>query len=208
MAPCQLAARDGADGGHCMKETPSPVGPEIGRVSHGHYERIARYVASLVRDPTEVEELTQETFLRAHRRGDSLRDPDALLPWTYRIATRVCIDRLRHRSRRPLVTELDPDALPDSEPDAATPELRAVRDEMSECVQGHVVELSDGHRAVLLLHDAHGLTSREIAELLGLSLAAVKMRLHRARNRLQESLRAGCDFSRDERGVFVCDPRS
>jgi RNA polymerase sigma factor (sigma-70 family) len=149
-----------------MRTTPLPAAPDIEGLSHGHYDRIARYVASMVRDPVEAEELTQETFLRAHRRGDSLRDPGALLPWLYRIATHVCLDRLRQRSRRPPVAELDPDALPSAEPDATTPELRAVQDEMSECVQDHVVELSDGYRAVVLLHDvsrAHLAGDREAA---------------------------------------------
>jgi RNA polymerase sigma-70 factor (ECF subfamily) len=172
-----------------------------------HYGRIAAYVASLVRDPGEAEELTQEVFLRAHRRRDSLRDPDALLPWLYAIATRVCLDRLRQRAARPSADgELDPDTLPSGDRDAA-PELRAAQGEMSECVQGHVAELGDRYRAVLLLHDGQGLTLNEIAELLGISSGAAKMRLHRARRWLEESLRAGCDFSRDERGVVVCEPK-
>ena len=57
-------------------------------------------VRSVVRDADEAEDLTQETFLRAYSARDSLRDPDAILPWLYSVANHVCLDRLRQRARR------------------------------------------------------------------------------------------------------------
>ena len=176
---------------------------ELGR----HYPRIYRYFLGLVRDPTEAEDLTQETFLRAHRRGESLRDPAAALPWLYSIATHVCLDWLRQRARcAPAESQLDPET--ESPPDPApTAQLRVEQDEMSICVQSYVAKLSDSYRAVLLLHDIHGLTCPQIAELLGDSPGSVKVRLHRARKRLQSALERGCAFSYDERGTFVCEPR-
>jgi len=78
---------------------------------------------------------------------------------------------------------------------------------MSICVQSYVAELSDSYRAVVLLHDVHGLTCPQIAKLLGDSPGGVKVRLHRARKRLQSALESGCEFSYDERGTFVCQPR-
>ena len=78
---------------------------------------------------------------------------------------------------------------------------------MSACVQAYVGELSDSYRAVLLMHDVQGLTSREIAELLGDSTGGVKIRLHRARRQLQAVLESGCEFSQNERGTLVCDPK-
>jgi len=172
-----------------------------------HYPRIYRYVLSVVREPAEAEDLTQETFLRAHRKGESLRDPEAAVPWLYSIATRVCLDRLRQRARRaPQESELNPETVspPDSGPSA---ELRVEQDEMSTCVQSYVAELSDRYQAVLLLHDVHGLTCSKIAELLGDSLGSVKIRLHRARKRLQDALDSGCAFAYDERGTLVCEPK-
>jgi len=61
---------------------------------------------------------------------------------------------------------------------------------------------------VILLHDLEGLTAVEIAETLGLTLAAAKMRLHRARATLKAALQGGCTVSCDCRGVFVCEPKS
>jgi len=59
----------------------------------------------------------------------------------------------------------------------------------------------------ILLHDAHGLSNSEIADLLGCSLATSKIRVHRARVRLRETLDTACSFEIDERGVLVCDPQ-
>jgi RNA polymerase sigma-70 factor (ECF subfamily) len=80
------------------------------------------------------------------------------------------------------------------------------RAEMSACVRGYLDDLPDGYRNVILLHDLQGLTNAEIAAMLGDSLDAVKIRLHRARRKLQALLAANCDFSFDDSGVFVCEP--
>lgn len=158
----------------------------IADVFAAHQPRIRRYVLSLVRDPAEADDLTQEVFLRAHRKLGSLRDPDLVLPWLYRVATNVCHDRFRQRARQPQLDGSGPDdqVVADATPESGAPvdvEREAVRSEMSACVQGYVSELSDGYRQVILLHDAEGLTNPEIAEMLGVSVDAVKIRLHRAR---------------------------
>ena len=176
--------------------------------SREHYDRILRYIRSVVRDDREAEDLAQETFLRAHRARDSLRDPDAVLAWLYSVATHVCVDRLRQRTRQAQAwSGLDPEAVspPDPAPGAG---LLVEQADMSSCVEAYVSELSDGYRAVLLMHDVKGLTAREIGELLGASTGSVKIRLHRARRELQATLEAGCEFTQDERGTLVCDPKS
>ena len=172
-----------------------------------HYAQILRYVRGVVRNADEAEDLTQETFLRAYRARDSLRDPDAMLPWLYSVATHVCLDRLRQRTRQARArSDLDPEAVspPDPAPSAG---LGVEQEDMSTCVEAYVSELSDSYRAVLLMHDVKGLTAREIAELLGDSTGSVKIRLHRARKQLQSALEAACDFSQDECGTLVCDPK-
>jgi RNA polymerase sigma-70 factor (ECF subfamily) len=72
-------------------------------------------------------------------------------------------------------------------------------------VQEYIEDLPDSYRAVILLHDVQELTNPEIAEMLGVSLATVKIRLHRARSKLRDALGEGCSFSKDERGVGVCE---
>jgi RNA polymerase sigma-70 factor (ECF subfamily) len=177
-------------------------------IFEGDYQRIFRYIMSMVRDTAEAEDLTQETFLRAYRRRDSLRDEGAQTAWLYRIATNVCLDRLRQSARRaPMESETDLDQVDVAEPDAPSLQQVIERDELSACVQSYLNRLSDSYRAVILLHDMHELTSPEIAQLLGESLSAVKIRLHRARRKLGTALEAGCAFSYDERSVLTCESK-
>ena len=174
----------------------------------GDYQRIFRYIMSMVHDTAEAEDLTQETFLRAYRRRDSLRDEGAQTAWLYRIATHVCLDRLRQYARRnPMESETDLDQVDVAEPDTPSLQQTIERDEMSACVQRYLNGLPDSYRAVMLLHDMHELTAPEIAQLLGESLANVKIRLHRARRKLKTALEAGCAFSYDERSVLTCESK-
>jgi RNA polymerase sigma-70 factor, ECF subfamily len=171
------------------------------------YPRILRYVGSIVRNSAEAEDLTQETFLRAYRAREALRDPQAQMTWLYRIATRVCLDRMRQRTRRPVEADATVEEVDLADPD---PPLQQVieQDDMSACVQAYVANLPDSYRAVLLLNDLHELTAPQIAALLDISLPTVKIRLHRARRKLRATLEGGCVFSHDERNVFVCEPRT
>jgi RNA polymerase sigma-70 factor (ECF subfamily) len=172
------------------------------------YPRIFRYIMSMVRDTAEAEDLAQETFLRAHQRRDSLRDEGARTAWLYRIATHVSLDRLRQYARRsPKESETDLDEIDIAEPDTPSLQKTLEQGEMSECVQRYFNRLSDSYRSVILLHDLHDLTAPEIAQLLGESLATIKIRLHRARRKLSIALAAGCDFSHDERDVLVCEAK-
>ena len=175
--------------------------------------QIQRHILAMVRNQAEAEELTQDTYARALERIAQLRDPQAALAWLYRIATNVALDRLRRR--RPSTIPLDTVAPASDQAEQAAERERAPSllegalesTEMSECVQGYLASLPDDYRIAILLHDAHGLSNPEIAGLLGCSLATAKIRVHRARARLRETLAAACSFEIDERGVLVCDPQ-
>jgi len=174
-----------------------------------YHDRIYRYILGMVKNPAEAEALKQDTFLRAYRYGDSLRDPEAVRGWLYRIATHVCLDRLRQR--KPLIS-LDGEegearvAPPVSQ--SPSPLDVSERKETSACVQRCLDFLPDKYRAVILLHEAHSLTAPEIAALLGVAVTTVKIRLHRARRKLQQVMERGCAVSNDNRGVPTCHPKS
>ena len=170
------------------------------------YPQISRYALTLLHDQADAQDATQDTFLRAQLGYDSLRDHAAGLSWLYSIATRVCLDRLRERSRQARrESTAEPEAWARAD-NSASAELQTERSDMSACVQGFLGELSDSYRAVLMLHDVHGLTCPEIAAALGDSTGAVKIRLHRARKALRSSLQTACSFLHDERGTLVCEP--
>ena len=86
--------------------TPVSGADAAGELFTAYHDRICRYITGMIRDPAAAEDLTQETFLRAHCQQETLRDPKAARGWLYRIATHVCVDRLRKRGRElPLATE-------------------------------------------------------------------------------------------------------
>jgi RNA polymerase sigma-70 factor (ECF subfamily) len=173
-----------------------------------HHDRIYRYLLRMIRDRAEAEDLTQETFLRAHLHWESLRDPEAVRGWLYRIATHVCLDRLRRRKPQVSLDDEEGAHRLDSAISAALSAQELVeREETSRCVQRCLDFLPDAYRAVILLYEAHSLTAAEIAALLGLPLTTVKMRLHRAHRMLQQVMECGCVVSSDRRGRPVCQPR-
>lgn len=191
-----------------MSDTSPTELPDAPAIFETYYDRIYRYVLGMMGDPADAEDLTQETFLRAYHQRGSLREAGALVTWLYQIATHVCLDQLRQRTRRaPLESEVDPDEVDVADPHEPSLQKALEQTEMSACVQRYIAGLPDNYRVVILLHDVHGLTGPEISAMLGLSLETVKIRLHRARRRLQAALESGCMFSHDERDVLVCEPK-
>jgi RNA polymerase sigma-70 factor, ECF subfamily len=172
-------------------------------------DRIRRHILFMMRDQELAADLTQETFLRAHEELASLQDPSALSVWLYRIATRLCLDAYRSSKTKTEGAASGEGASEDAPAPERGPSLQLLVDqaEMSACVRGLLDELPPSYRAVLLLHDLHGMSGREIADQLQCTLATAKIRLHRARRRLEAALRANCDFACDERGVLVCEPK-
>jgi RNA polymerase sigma-70 factor, ECF subfamily len=188
---------------------PASENVDAGVLFEAYHDRIYHYVLNLVRNAAEAEDLTQDTFLRAHRYGDSLRDPKVVRGWLYRIATNVCVDRVRQRK---LLVSLDSeDAEGRVKPpvsESPSPLDISERKETSACVQRCLDFLPDKYRAVILLHEAHSLTAPEIADLLGVTVATVKIRLHRARRGLQQVMERGCAVANDKLGTPTCHPKS
>ncbi|MEE9274903.1 MAG: RNA polymerase sigma factor, partial [bacterium] len=173
--------------------------------------RIRAYIARMIGDPDEAADLAQETFARAEKGRDAFRGESKISTWLYSIATRVSLDFLKSAGRRRLqVTAPESlDETPAGEEDG--PRLTAAllfdQAEMGECVRRYIDELPPDQRMALLLHDIEGMTNPEAAEALNCTVGAVKIRLHRARGKLRSVLQEKCTFGRDERGVFVCEPK-
>jgi RNA polymerase sigma-70 factor (ECF subfamily) len=147
--------------------------------------RVYRFALRLSGDPHAAEDLTQETFLRAWRRRGQLRDPAAVRVWLFRITANLWRDQLR-RGRYP-VAQAGP--LQDVASDSTQPpeRLAAVQDELRQALEA-MAELPPRQREVLYLSACEGMTSAEVAEVLGLSPAAVKASLSLARQKMRERL--------------------
>jgi RNA polymerase sigma-70 factor (ECF subfamily) len=182
---------------------------DAGSLFETHRDRIYRYVLHLVHDRAEAEDLTQETFLRAHRFRDSIRDPGAVRGWLYQIATRVCLDRLRQRKPRISLDHEGSAQHAESIVSVSPSALEAAeRKETSQCVQHCLQFLPDHYRAVILMREVYSLTAAEMATLMAVNLTTVKMRLHRARRMLEMVMECGCAVSNDACGLPVCQPKS
>ena len=142
------------------------------------YERLV-YASTLriVREPAFAEDLSQEAFLRAHERIADLRTPSRFAPWVRRISVRLALDALR-RDQPELLSNEEPD--PTSRPEDVV--------EIRDAVDGLLADLNalpSGQRAAVILRDVEDFSIAEAATLLGVSEAAFKMRLSRARASLR-----------------------
>lgn len=181
--------------------------------------RIHRYLRDLV-GPDEAEDICQIVFLKVHRGLAEFRGQSSLATWIYRIATNAALDRLRKRSLgMAALVESDSDAPDDAScEDAAahragsiaepSAESSYIRSEMNECIDAFVDTLPEIYRPVIVLSDLEGFTNREIANILGLTVDTVKIRLHRARSELKKRFESGCDFYRTETNELACDRKA
>ncbi|HBH02709.1 MAG: hypothetical protein A2W08_09835 [Candidatus Rokubacteria bacterium RBG_16_73_20] len=188
-----------------MSEGAPGAAPDFQRLYEEFHSRIRRYLGHLA-GAHEADDLTQETFIRVSRALAGFRGDSSLATWVYRIATNVALDRLRSPAFKLAARAAGPEALTVLGT-APGVELHIARREMSECVRGFIDLLPADYRSVVALSDLEGFPDRQIAEVLGLSLETVKIRLHRARARLRELLEGGCALSRDERNELTCEPR-
>jgi len=178
------------------------------------YNKIHHYLKRLVGE-FEAEELTQIVFEKISRNLSSFKGDSKLSTWIYRVATNTALDRLKSQSFKysfagPLAPL--PINLIEAEKNVSSasrtvrsPDRKAIQNEMSECVREFVDRLPPDYQTIIVLKDFEGLTNKEIAEVLEISVDSAKIRLHRARKQLKESLATGCDFYIDERSVLACD---
>jgi RNA polymerase sigma-70 factor (ECF subfamily) len=181
--------------------------------------KVLRYLKGLV-GPDEAEDVCQNVFLKVHAGLKDFRGESSLSTWIYRIATNAALDRLRSRSfGQTAPVAADAEAPSDAAQESAVTDLAGntcapsaessfIRSEMNECIKTFVDTLPESYRTVLALSDLEGFKNREIAEILGLSVDAVKIRLHRARGEAKKRFEAGCDFYRTEDNELACDRKA
>ncbi len=166
-----------------------------------HGAGIRRYLARMVGE-ADAEDLMHDVFERALAAHDAEQQPAA---WLYRIARNAAVDRLRSRTvrEREDVIAVLRDSAAGCEP---RPDVDLARAQMRACIFDLVERLAPSHRAVVLLSELRGLTDRETADALGVSLGAAKIRLHRARHALRDLMECECRTFRDERNELACEP--
>ncbi|MBI5711063.1 MAG: sigma-70 family RNA polymerase sigma factor [Candidatus Eisenbacteria bacterium] len=158
-----------------------------------YQEKVYRLSFKILRHEQDAAEALQDAFLSAFRGIRNFKAESTFSTWLYRIATNASL--MKYRKRRDNVFSLDQsqshneDAEPLQIPDWSTQPVKDLLDaETREVMEQAVRHLPEDLRTVFLLRDVEGLSNAEVAEILELSVAAVKSRLHRARLSLRERL--------------------
>jgi RNA polymerase sigma-70 factor (ECF subfamily) len=144
----------------------------------------------------DAEDVMQDALLKTFHHVGRIRDPDAFRPWLYRTVRNACLMRRRRRVDEPAhvlsLDELLPvpgGVVPIDAPDRGRdPEAQMINSRLRRRLRRALGALPAGHRVVVFLREMEGLSTREVARILGLSEANVKTRLHRARLFLQRQL--------------------
>jgi RNA polymerase sigma-70 factor (ECF subfamily) len=167
------------------------------------HPKIHRYLIRMVGE-LEAEDLTQDVFVKLSQALKTFRGEAKLSTWIYRIATNAALDRLRSpkfQVEEKVLTEARQIASGEAEivdrntwTGEQTPlvESQVYRKEMADCLQGYIHQLPGIYRTILVLSHMEELGNQEVADVLGLTLETVKIRLHRARDLLRRELAENC----------------
>jgi len=164
--------------------------------------RIAALVSRYVSDAGEVEDVTQEAFIKAYRALGKFRGDSAFYTWLYRIAANAAKNHLVAKGRRPGAdaTIEDAEGFDDGGmlSESASPEALAMGGELAEVVEFALNALPDELKAALMLREFDGLSYDDIADVLGCPVGTVRSRIFRAREaidqRVKEQISGGSGF--------------
>jgi RNA polymerase sigma-70 factor (ECF subfamily) len=166
--------------------------------------RLRPYVARRVPTAAEADDVIQEILVRVHKGLRSLQDGERFGGWVYRIAERAIADAARSRARMPIAEARD--VAGDS--DATSDEAADLQLELGECVALFVARLPSPYREAITLTELQGLTQKDAADMLGVSVSGMKSRVQRGRERIRAMFEECCEISLDCRGRVVgCEAR-
>jgi RNA polymerase sigma-70 factor (ECF subfamily) len=161
-----------------------------------YHGKIYSLALSILKNDSDAQEAAQDVFITVIRKVGMFKGDSALYSWIYRICVNSCLMRLRGKRRNetvsieefmPVFTEEGMHASPVDDWSKEV-ERNLLNKELGEVIQKYTDSLSEKYRVVFVLSDVEGLSNEETSEILGLSVPAVKSRLHRARLYLRERL--------------------
>lgn len=176
--------------------------------------KINRYLTRMVGE-SDAEDLAQEVFIKVNKALGEFRGESKISTWVYQIATNAALDKLRSPTHKRTVQNCSLDSDPENDVEqvsdqnawtgekAPQVEPQVFRKEMNDCIQGFIDGLPSDFRTVLLLSEFEGFKDTEIADILGVSIGLVKIRLHRAREILKRKLEQNCDSYWVEENEFI-----
>jgi len=177
----------------------------FGLLVEKYQRKLLRLLSRMVRDPDEVEDIAQETFIKAYRALPQFRGDAAFYTWLYRIGVNTAKNHLASRGRAmPTLSEqaLDDDDEPDDRlavKDIGTPESELLSKQMVIAVNEAVDALPEELRQAITLREMEGMSYEEIAEAMDCPIGTVRSRIFRAREAIAAKLRPILDTPEDRR---------
>jgi len=150
---------------------------------------IFNYVLRMVGDRDRAADVTQDTFIKAYRKLDTLTDDKSTRSWLYRIATNTAIDEMRRR-RWVSPLQVGPDEREDRPDSSPGPEAMVMNATLDDRIQRALMQLRPNHRQCLVLSDLEDMSAQQIGEVMDLSYGAVRTLLCRARGEMRRHLAA------------------
>jgi RNA polymerase sigma-70 factor, ECF subfamily len=170
-----------------------------------YQRKLSRLLSRFIRDPAEVEDVAQESFIKAYRALPSFRGDSAFYTWLYRIGINTAKNYLVAMGRRaPTTTEFDSEEAESFEDgdqlrDINTPESMLMSKEIAATVNETMEELPEELRAAITLREIEGLSYEEIAGIMNCPIGTVRSRIFRAREAIAAKLRPLIETRKDKR---------
>ncbi|MDG4867759.1 RNA polymerase sigma factor RpoE [Guyparkeria sp. 1SP6A2] len=162
-----------------------------------YQHRVQRLIARYIRDPEQVQDLAQETFIKAYRALERFRGDSAFYTWIYRIAVNTAKNQLASDARGGYSMSLnsggsdesdEPMVEPEALRDGATPDALAATEQLKSAIDRAIADLPEDLRTALTLREMEGLSYDEIASVMACPIGTVRSRIFRAREAVEQSI--------------------
>ena len=158
-----------------------------------YQHRVAALIGRFIQDPLEVEDVSQETFIKAYRALSLFRGDSAFYTWLYRIAVNTAKNHLVSRNRRPPASDIEVDEAEGSEigfvlREIENPESRLAADKLKQAIKSAIEDLPEDLRTALTLREFSGLSYEDITEVMDCPVGTVRSRIFRAREAIDKKI--------------------
>ena len=156
-----------------------------------YQHKILSIIGRFVKDQAEVQDVAQETFIKAYRALGNFRGESAFYTWIYRIAINTAKNHLVSRGRRPPAADVDDAEIYSGSEylkDVATPENQMMRDQLKDVIFKAIKDLPEDLRTAVTLREMEGLSYEEIAEVMDCPVGTVRSRIFRARESIEKQM--------------------
>lgn len=172
------------------------------------HQRLLSYIRRRVARPHDAEDILQDVFVRIHANLASVRDTENVTAWVYQITRNVITDYYRERAASTgalagLAEQVGEHFSLVPEREAQANVLRRATDEFAQCLEPMLDEVPEPYRQAVTLTEINGMTQRDAADKVGVSLSGMKSRVQRGRGKLKEVILDCCEVELDRRGGLV-----